>query len=124
MPSTGSAHYIYSNAECACRLDQYACTPDHTAQLMCHAGSFSLYRYCRGPEGCASSATAAACDDSVSVVGEPCGSDGAQSCSADGLSALRCQAHAFVVAATCTPETKCTANERVCSVRPSPASHR
>jgi hypothetical protein len=124
MPTTGSPRYLYSNVGCACTPAEYACTPDHDAQLMCHGGSFSLYRYCRGPQGCASSATGAACDDSAAVVGEPCGIDGAQSCSADGLSALRCDGHAFVVGAACTPETKCTSSERHCGAHhPLPAGH-
>ena len=40
----------------ACPLDpplDYACTPDRSRALACKEGRFSLWRACRGPEGCA-----------------------------------------------------------------------
>src|SRR6185437_7242325 len=55
---------------------------------------------CHGPGGCASGV----CDQSIAVVNDSCGVEGARACGANGAELLRCEGETMVVERTCRGE--------------------
>lgn len=84
------------------KLETFACSDDGKQMLICRLGKFETYRYCRGPNGCAVlQAEGPACDESLSMLGDPCGTPGQIGCSADGKTELVCQGGVFMKSRTC-----------------------
>jgi len=84
-----------------------ACSVDKKEMLICRDGHFAPYRYCRGQFGCYTRADAPACDETLSLEGDPCGLPGYVVCSVDKQSELICQGGAFVKSRACK-KTGCT----------------
>ena len=81
-----------------------ACSTDYKQMLTCVNGAWAPHRVCRGPSGCTLLGfdhQTAACDESISQVGDPCGDPGAVSCSTDQRSLLRCLGGQYVRAVDC-----------------------
>lgn len=85
------------------------CSTDGDAMLECEAGHWSVHRHCRGARGCAIVGDLVDCDQSLSAVGDACGSGDA--CSVDGSTLLTCADGAFVVNGPCPGPARCQASE-------------
>ena len=72
----------------------FACTPDLKSRVVCKDGKFGFDRNCRGSTGCHPSDQA--CDESISDIGDPCGTPGMAACNPDGSDLLTCQGGQFV----------------------------
>jgi hypothetical protein len=105
-----------ANAGDACsEEDDYACTPDGSAALVCRGGKFGVASNCKGPKHCQVSGDKASgfkveCDDSIAAVGEPCDKEGHYACAPDEKSIVRCKEKKFA------PDDKCRRGEK-CQVR-------
>jgi hypothetical protein len=82
----------------------FACTPDLKARVTCKDVKFAFDRYCKGPTGC--HPADAACDETVSDVGDPCGVSGMFACNSDGSEELQCQGGQYVKDHKC-PKSGC-----------------
>jgi len=78
-----------------------ACTEDQKELVVCRDGKFVAYRHCRGQYGCYTKGDAPACDETLSLEGDPCGLDGYVVCSVDKKSELVCQSGSFVRTRAC-----------------------
>jgi hypothetical protein len=87
-----------------------ACTEDQKNMVICREGKFETYRFCRGQYGCYMKADAPACDETLSLEGDPCGLAGYVVCSLDGKSELVCQGGRFVQSRSC--KKGCTVSNR------------
>lgn len=87
-----------------------ACSVDQKEMFVCRDGKFASYRFCRGLHGCWRKGDAPACDETLSLDGDPCGIAGYVVCSVDGKSELVCQGGRFTTARTC--KTACTVMNR------------
>lgn len=87
-----------------------ACSDDQKQMVICKDGKFEIHRYCRGQYGCYSKNDAPACDETLSLDGDPCGIAGYVVCSVDGKSELVCQGGRFTTARAC--KTACTVMNR------------
>jgi hypothetical protein len=87
-----------------------ACTADQKQMVICRDGRFALYRECRGQYGCFLREATPSCDETVSMVGDPCGLPGQVVCSVDGRTELVCQGGVFTKSLTC--KTACTVTNR------------
>jgi hypothetical protein len=81
--------------------DQVACAEDGKMLLRCREGAFTIYRHCRGQFGCRSAGDIPACDETLSLEGDPCGLAGQVVCSVDGQSELVCQGSSFIRSRGC-----------------------
>lgn len=88
-----------------------ACTADQKNMVICRDGTFDLYRYCRGQYGCYMKGDAPACDETLSLEGDPCGLSGYVVCSVDRQNELVCQGGRFVTSRTCR-KTPCSVSSR------------
>lgn len=86
--------------------DSFACSEDGKQMLVCHLGKFDIYRYCRGGNACVAKTDGPACDESLSMLGDPCGIPGQVVCATDGKTELICQGGAFIKSRTC--KTSCS----------------
>jgi hypothetical protein len=97
----------------ACREDEdYACSLDNKAALVCRGGKFVQVNLCKGPKGCRVTGDKAAgfkveCDDSIAVAGDACEKDEHYSCSQDERAILKCKQKKFEVEEKCRPKEKC-----------------
>jgi hypothetical protein len=87
-----------------------SCGDDQKHMVICQNGRFELYRYCRGQHGCIVQGDTPSCDETISMVGDPCGLPGQVVCSGDGKSELVCQGGTFAQSLTC--KTACTVTNR------------
>jgi hypothetical protein len=87
-----------------------ACSVDGKQLLTCRDGKFALQRYCRGKNGCAPSNEGSSCDETMALVGDPCGVSGQIVCALDGKSELVCQSGAFFQSISC--KNGCTVTGR------------
>jgi hypothetical protein len=78
-----------------------ACSVEQKEMLVCRDGKFVTYRYCRGQYGCYTKGDAPACDETLSLEGDPCGLPGYVVCSVDKQSELICQGGTFVKSRAC-----------------------
>jgi hypothetical protein len=78
-----------------------ACSEDQKQMLICQGGKFELHRHCRGKNGCFEKAEALACDDTLSLAGDPCATPGQTVCSVDGELELICQQGIFTRSMAC-----------------------
>jgi hypothetical protein len=86
----------------------YACTADRTKALVCKDGSFSLWRECRGPEGCqVADGRNIHCDTSLGEPGDPCAQHGTFACSADRKTMLVCDGNTLAAASSCRGPDGC-----------------
>jgi hypothetical protein len=102
-----------------CRAGQDTCQ-DSTTALDCRASVFVEAR-CHGPAGCAKQGAALACDDSLSVEGEPCRIEEHENraCSTDRTESLLCVSGKWKVAQRCTGAKGCaiSGDAVTCDVR-------
>lgn len=87
-----------------------ACSVDQKQMVICRDGKFDVYRQCRGQFGCFLKGDTPSCDETVSMVGDPCGLPGQVVCSIDGKTELVCQGGTFTKSLTC--KTACTVTNR------------
>ena len=87
-----------------------ACTADQKEMVICNDGRFGLYRECRGQFGCFLKEGTPSCDETISMLGDPCGLPGQVVCSVDGKTELVCQGGVFTKSLTC--KTACTVTNR------------
>ncbi len=86
----------------------YACGTDHGSALVCHDGRFSLWRRCRGPEGCrVLDGRNVHCDTSLGEAGDPCERPGTFACSVEGNAMLECDGKALSLVASCKGAKGC-----------------
>lgn len=78
-----------------------ACDEDHAHLLECRDGAFAVRRNCRGRFGCTLKDDVPACDETISLEGDPCGIAGYMACSVDAKSELSCQGGRFVKTRSC-----------------------
>jgi hypothetical protein len=87
--------------------ETFACAADAQQMLICRLGKFETFRYCRGANGCTvRQSEGPACDESLSMLGDPCGTPGQIGCSSDGKTELICQGGVFMKSRSC--KTSCT----------------
>jgi hypothetical protein len=80
----------------------YACAIDAKSRLACKDGTFAFDRFCRGQAGCRDSDVS--CDQTLALLGDPCGTPGMVACAADGHSALVCTGGQFVTQRGCASQ--------------------
>lgn len=81
--------------------ESFACADDGKQMLICKLGRFETFRYCRGANGCVAQPEGPACDESLSLLGDPCGTPGQIGCSTDGKMELICQGGVFMKSRAC-----------------------
>lgn len=97
----------------ACREDEdYACSADKKAALVCRSQKFVEVNRCKGPKGCRITGDKASgfkveCDDSVAQAGDACEKEEHYSCSDDERTILKCKRKKFEVEEKCRPKEKC-----------------
>jgi hypothetical protein len=95
----------------ACPLDpplDYACTADKGKALVCKDGRYSLWRACRGPEGCVvEGGRNIKCDTTLGEPGDPCAQQGTYACSSDRTAMLLCDGSVLGAASSCRGPRKC-----------------
>lgn len=102
-----------ANAGDACREEEdYACSPDKKAALVCQKGVFVQVSPCKGPKGCGVTGTKeqgfkVECDDSVASAGDPCDKEEQYSCSSDERAILKCTSKRFEVEERCRSKERC-----------------
>ncbi len=95
----------------------YACTQDKALLLRCNDRKMAPRNACRGPKGCRvvertrEKKIDFLCDDSVAKEGDPCDTNGEETCALDKTAMYICQANAFVAYKTCTGPAGCTYDE-------------
>ncbi len=87
-----------------------ACGDDQKHMVICRDGRFELYRYCRGQYGCTSRGETPSCDETLSMIGDPCGILGQVVCAVDGKGELVCQGGTFMKSISC--KNGCTVTDR------------
>lgn len=96
-----------------CREEEdYACSPDKKAALVCRSNKFVQVNLCKGPKGCRITGDKNAgykveCDDSIAAPGDACEKEEHYSCSADEKMILKCKGKKFDVEEKCRPKEKC-----------------
>lgn len=88
-----------------CTIGQSYCTKD--GALFCGEDGKLVATSCQGPLGCVQHGKAAACDQSLAVVGEPCEDQDNVACSVDKRSELDCKSKSWVLGATCKGAKGC-----------------
>mgnify|MGYP000930302136 CR=1 FL=1 len=78
-----------------------SCTADQKQMVICRDGKFETYRYCRGAHGCFFQEESPACDETLSLEGDPCGMPGRIVCSVDGQTELRCEGSRYGTSRKC-----------------------
>lgn len=105
-----------ANAGDPCREEEdYACSQDGKAALVCRGGKFAQVSLCKGAKACRvggdkSTGFKVECDDSIAGVGDACEKEEHYSCSADEKTILKCRNKKFEL------EERCRAKER-CQIR-------
>jgi hypothetical protein len=90
-----------------------ACQVDRAALLKCIKGAFQRSNGCRGARHCTvtekpdESNEQFECDDSLTLIGDPCEDNGEASCSVDHQSLHVCQAHRIAVSKPCPGPRAC-----------------
>lgn len=80
----------------------YACTADRSKALVCEDGRFTLWRDCRGPDGCrVADGRNVQCDTTLGMAGDPCAQQGTYACSVDRQTMLVCDGSTLSPATTC-----------------------
>jgi hypothetical protein len=75
---------------------------------VCKEGRFTLWRACRGPEGCVvEGGRNVRCDTTLGEPGDPCAQQGTYACSADGKAMLLCDGSALAPASSCRGPEGC-----------------
>jgi hypothetical protein len=96
----------------ACPRDppvDYACTPDRAQALVCDAGRFVLWRWCRGPDRCQiEGGRNVRCDTTLGEPSDPCGQAWTYSCSADRALVLACDGASLQAASSCRGPGGCS----------------
>jgi hypothetical protein len=86
----------------------YACTGDRAQALVCKEGRFTLWRACRGPEGCqVEGGRNVRCDTTLGEAGDPCAQQGTYACSVDGKTMLLCDGSTLAPASSCRGPQGC-----------------
>jgi hypothetical protein len=86
----------------------FACTADRSKALVCREGRFTVWRQCRGAEGCAIvGERRVSCDTTLGEGGDPCEKSGSYACSADGGAMLQCNGTVLGVVASCRGPDGC-----------------
>ena len=88
-----------------CTIGQSYCTKD--GALFCGEDGKLVATSCQGPHHCVQHGKAAACDQSLAVVGEPCEDQDNVACSVDKRSELDCKSKSWVLSATCKGAKGC-----------------
>jgi hypothetical protein len=80
----------------------YACTADRTRALVCKDGRFTLWRDCRGPDGCQIvDGRNVHCDTTLGQPGDPCAQQGTYACAVDKQTMLVCDGNTLQAASSC-----------------------
>lgn len=80
----------------------YACTADRKSALVCKEGRYSLWRACRGPDGCqVEGSRNVRCDTTLGEAGDPCAQPGTYACSTDARTMLQCDGSVLGPASSC-----------------------
>ena len=90
--------------------ENYACTMDKKAELVCTAGKWVVNSTCKGPGSCAVTGNMVHCDDDFADIGDPCvsnASDANYSCTPDKRVEVVCKANKFVEAQGCLGPKGC-----------------
>ena len=96
-----------------CREEEdYACSGDKKAALVCRSNKFVQVNLCKGPKGCRITGDKTAgykveCDDSIAAPGDACEKEEHYSCSADEKMILKCKGKKFDIEEKCRPKEKC-----------------
>ena len=98
---------------CDIAQNDYECGPDKVSLVQCKGRHWKLVGKCPGPKGCSSQKQKVTCDDSVADVGMPCATEGADACSGDKTSLLKCKGGVMVESAKCRGATGCDATSGV-----------
>ncbi len=86
----------------------YACTADGARALVCKDGRYSLWRACRGPDGCqVEGGRNVRCDTTLGQPGDPCAQQGTYACAADGKAMLLCDGSTLAAASSCRGPDGC-----------------
>jgi hypothetical protein len=97
----------------ACREEEdYACSADMKAALVCRSNKFVQVNLCKGPKGCRITGDKTAgykveCDDSIAAQGDACEKEEHFSCSNDERMILKCKGKKFEVEEKCRAKEKC-----------------
>lgn len=102
-----------ANVGDACREEEdYACSPDKKAALVCRKSQFVQASLCKGPQGCRvvgskEGSFKVECDDSVASPGDACENEEHFSCAADERTILKCRNKTFEIEEKCKSKEKC-----------------
>jgi hypothetical protein len=87
----------------------YACTTDLVSALVCKDGRYSLWRRCRGPQGCQIvGGRNVHCDTSLGEPGDPCERAGTFACAVDRTMMLQCDGESLALASSCRGDKGCS----------------
>lgn len=88
-----------------CKEGAVVCTKE--GSLFCGDDGKYVAAGCHGPAGCTAAGTDSTCDQSLSIAGDGCETEGNISCSTDKKAQLDCKNHKWVVGATCKGAKGC-----------------
>lgn len=92
--------------------DNYSCTPDKKAEVVCTGNKFVEAEGCRGQQGCYIKADEVYCDTSMAKVGDKCRHADSHACSDDGTAMLHCTAQLSWAQQTACPKSGCKVKGR------------
>ena len=92
--------------------EDYACSLDKKAALVCRDDKFVQVSLCKGPKGCRVTGDKSAgfkveCDDSIALAGDACEKEEHFACSQDDRAILKCKQKKFEVEEKCRAKEKC-----------------
>ena len=90
--------------------NNYTCSTDRLAQLICAAGKWTILSTCKGPEGCTVRGNLVHCDDDLADVGDPCHmnqGDANYSCTPDRRTLVACRFDRFEQFEVCNGPRGC-----------------
>lgn len=93
-----------------CKAGTNACSVSGDLLFACNDGKFGLHRYCRGAKGCTVTSEGPTCDESIALIGDPCGVSGRIACGNDGKTQLICQGGTYAKSLTC--KTACVVTNK------------
>ncbi|MGA2450579.1 MAG: hypothetical protein ABTD50_18075 [Polyangiaceae bacterium] len=103
---------------CPTGISSFACSTDRASALVCESGRFVVWRHCRGPRQCSAAEDAGVrCDMRLGELGDVCATAGAEGCSLDGGTLLRCHAGILEAASSCRGPDGCQVHKEEASVR-------
>jgi hypothetical protein len=92
--------------------DNYSCTPDKKAIVVCTGNKFIEAEGCRGQKGCYITGEEVYCDNSMAKIGDKCRHADNHACSEDGTALLHCTAQLAWAQQTACPKSGCKVHGR------------